>query len=200
MTALKRIVPPPFEPLTLAEIKAHLRVTHDDEDDRILRCWRAARDYAEGPEGFLGRALIDQTWDLWLDKFPANEIKIPLPPLIEVASVNYVASDGFEQVLPDDQYTVDAVSDYGWVLPNGIWPTPMDSINTVRIRFRAGYIDASFSPPVGEIPENILQGLLIYTGTMFENRESVVTGHITAEIPWSAEQLLRRHRIDISMA
>jgi uncharacterized phiE125 gp8 family phage protein len=201
MLSLLRIVAPPYAPVTLAEAKQHLRVDHDDEDDDIQMCIDAATGFVDGPDGFLGRALIDQTWDLYLDRFPTREIKIPLPPLIELESVTYDDSAGVVTVLDPTLYSVDAVSEPGWIVPvNSSWPTTFDGINAVRIRFRAGYIDTSMHPPVGEIPADIRKAILLYTGSMFANRETVVIGVSAMEIPWSAEQLLRRRRIDLSMA
>jgi uncharacterized phiE125 gp8 family phage protein len=200
VTPLKAITPPPFEPMTLDEVKLYLRVDHDDEDAVIERCIKAARQYADGPDGFLGRALIDQEWELTLDKFPIREIKIPLPPLIEVVNVFYDDSGGVQTILDPSGYSVDAVSEPGWIVPVGTWPTTFDGINSVRIRFRAGYVDASMSPPVGEVPADIKQALLLYAGTMFDHRETHVIGQSVTAAPWSAEQLLRRRRVDVPLA
>lgn len=199
MSILKLITPPPFEPLTLAEVKQYFRVDHDDEDAAIARCFSSAVGYADGPDGFLGRALVDQTWELTLDAFPIREIRIPLPPLIEVVNVFYDDAGGLQQILDPADYSVDAVSEPGWIVPVGSWPTTFDGINAVRIRYRAGYVDASMSPAVGEVPADIEQALLLYAISTFDNRSLSVAGRETA-IPWSAEQLLRRRRVEIPLA
>lgn len=197
--ALKLITPPATRPLTLAEAKLHLRVDSSDEDSLIEALIDAATDYVDGPTGFLGRALIDQTWDLVLDAFPENEILIPLPPLIEVVSVGYDDGDGNAQVVAASDYTVDSASQPGWVVPNGSWPSTFDGINAVRIRFRAGYVDASNSP-LDQVPGDIRAGMLLYLGSLYANREQVIAGQVAVALPWGADQLLRRKRIDLSMA
>ena len=200
MTPLKLITPPPLEPLTLAETKLYLRVDHDDEDAVITRCAVAARQYADGPEGFLGRALVDQTWELTLDAFPVREIRIPLPPLIQIVNVFYDDGGGVQQILDPADYSIDRVNEPGWILPVGSWPATFDAINAVRICFRAGYVDTSFSPAIGSVPEDIKQALLLYAGTLFDTRETHIVGQSVMAAPWSAEQLLRRRRVEIPLA
>jgi uncharacterized phiE125 gp8 family phage protein len=217
MTPLKLITPPPFEPLTLAEIKLYMRVDHDDEDDAIARCFSAAVGYADGPDGFLQRALIDQEWELTLDAFhgmgsaascswssgsssSGKEIRIPLPPLIAIVNIFYDDPGGVQQILDSSRYSVDRVSEPGWIVPVGDWPSTFSGINAVRIRYRAGYVDASQSPNVGEVPEDIKQALLIYAISMYDERGIAVYGERVGTAPWSAEQLLRRRRVEVPLA
>src|SRR5690606_27665590 len=66
---LFRTVDPAAEPVTLAELKAHLRLEHDSEDALLNGLNRAAR---EDLERTTGLALIDQNWRLALDKWPRD--------------------------------------------------------------------------------------------------------------------------------
>jgi uncharacterized phiE125 gp8 family phage protein len=200
MTApmLKLISPPASEPLTLVAIKEYLRVDHPDEDSTIARCFSAAVGYADGPDGFLQRALIDQTWELTLDAFPLHEIRIPLPPLIAIVNVFYDDGAGMQQILPPAQYSVDNVSEPGWIVPVTSWPATFNGINAVRVRFRAGYFDAVLNQ--GEVPEDIKQALLVYTKSLYDQRDIAVVGESITPAPWSAEQLLRRRRVEVPLA
>jgi uncharacterized phiE125 gp8 family phage protein len=200
MIALKLITPPPFEPLTLAEVKEYLRVDHADEDATIARCFSAAVGYADGPDGFLQRALIDQEWELTLDAFPVREIRIPLPPLLQIVNVFYDDAGGVQQILDPGGYSVDRVNEPGWIVPVGNWPATFNGINAVRIRYRAGYIDASQSPNIGDVPEDIKQALVLYASSLFDNRDVMVVGQTATAAPWSAEQLLRRRRVEVPLA
>lgn len=192
---------PTFEPVSLVEAKAHLRVTFSDDDNVITAFIAAAR---MNVEGWLGRALVDQTWDLYLDSFPTDTFKgiqIPLPPLLEVISVKYDDGGGVEQTVSPTAYYVDKASQPGWIVPVGVgasWPTPIDAINSVRIRFRAGYITNN-SPPE-QIPFDIKAGMLLTVGSMYEHRESQVVGTIANKLPFGVEQLLRRHRVLLGMS
>lgn len=198
---LRQITEPTEWPITLAEGKAHLRVDYTDDDDMIEELIKSATDYCDGPTGFLGRALIEQTWELVLDAFPDDdeEIKIPMPPLIEVESVKYDDAAGDEQTMSTADYTVDNVSEPGWVLPVGSWPSTFDGVNAVRIRFRCGYLDSS-SPPVENVPGSIKAAIKLILGNLYANRETIILGQTVYEIPLTAERLLRKHRIHLSMA
>lgn len=197
--ALRLITAPATYPVTLTEVKSHLRVDHTDDDTLIQLYINAVTAHVDGKDGFLGRALIDQTWELVLDTFPDNEIKIPLPPLIEVLSVRYDDTAGVQQTISSLTYTVDNVSEPGWVVPASTWPATFDGINAVRIQFRAGYLDAS-SPPVANVPNDIKSAMLLMIGTLYAQRESVVVGEAAVEVPWAADVLLRRKRVEVSMA
>lgn len=200
--ALRLITPPLTTPITLTEAKAHLNVDHSDDDTLITALIEAATAYIDGPVGFLGRAIVDQTWELVLDEFPDNEIKLPMPPVIEVVSIKYDDGDGVEQTVSSQDYTLDNVSEPGWVLPEspGAWPSTFDGINAVRVQYRAGYIDYSVSPPVGFVPADIKAAILLYVGSLYANRETEIVDGSVAPMPWSAEQILRRKRHDLSLA
>lgn len=207
--ALKRIANPAVLPLTLAQAKQHLRVVDSDEDDIIAMYLAAATDYADGETGFLGRALVTQTWRLTLDTFPATTIdseaaiKIPLPPLQSVQAVLYDNPDGLEQTVSPDDYFVDTESEPGWIAPvsGAAWPTTLDAINAVRIEFVAGYDPSTDSPPdlAANVPASIKQAILLMTGSMFKDREEVVAP-INYRLPFGAYNLLWRYRIDLGFA
>ena len=193
---LKLITPPAELPVTMAEAKEHLRVDVSDDDTTIDLYVRAATGAAEE---WLGRALIDQTWELTLDEFPPNELRIPRPPLIEIVSVIYDDAAGDEQTLNAASYTVDSSSEPGWLTPaSGAWPATFAGINAVRIRFRAGYLDNA-SPAVQNVPDNIRNAILMAAGDYYANRETMIVGQTLTTSTWW-EYLLRPFRVQIGMA
>lgn len=205
---LKLVTAPDDDVVTLEEAKAHLREDSDDFNDQIEGFIDAATEEAEG---FQGRALIDQTWDLYLDVWPCaiweglrrvNQIKIPKPPLIEVIGVFYLDSSGAEQTFSSSLYTVDIANEPGRVVlkSGSSWPTLPEIANAVRVRFRAGYLDQTVSPAVANVPKATKAGILLILGSLYANRESVVIGQTAVEIPWSADRMLRRNRFDLSLA
>lgn len=178
-------------PLTLAQVKAHLRVDDDDEDTLLVTYLRAAVAYAES---FMGRALVDQTFDYYFDAFPTGSISLPRSPLIEVLEF---VSEGTAFADYQTDFAVEPGRVY--LAVGSSWPTPLGSTNVGRIRFRAGYVDLTGSP-TGEVPSDILAAVLLIVGTLYAHRETIVIGQAPAELPWSAEQLLRRHRVELSLA
>lgn len=221
---LKRIVAPAVDPLSLAETKKHLRVEHDEDNALISNLIGAATEFLDGPGGHLGRALVDQTWDFYLDRFPGDpcsigylgrrssrhhrpahdiSIEIPLPPLIDLIGVFYLDTNGSEQTFAGASYVVDdADQPARVVLTSGIpWPSTKDCANAVRIRFRAGFLDQGVSPAVDAVPASIKAAMLLQIGDLYANRESqVIEQRLTQILNPAAELLLRRHRVYLSLA
>jgi uncharacterized phiE125 gp8 family phage protein len=196
--AVRVLTPPAALPLTLDEVKAHLHVDHTD-DDAMIEIYNAAA--TAHAEVFCGRALMPRTLELVLDKFK-TQIEIPLPPLIKVNAVFYDDAAGDEQQLAENlDYVVDTVSQPGWIVAaNSTWPTTLDAINAVRIRFDAGYLNDAMSPPTPNVPDDIKAAILLIIGNMYANREDVITGTIAAKLPFGAEALLRQHRVELALA
>lgn len=190
---------PASEPLTLEEAKKHLNVDFDDDDALIMMFLKAARQNAEI---YTGRALISQVWDLFLNEFPSDgsPIKLLPAPVIEVQGVFYGSSP--EAEMDAAGYLLDKSSAPArlGLVSGGSWPAVTAYTNAVRIRFRSGFVDDELSPEVGEVPYDIKAAILLNLGTLYANRESVVTGTIASKLPWAAEDLLRRHRVHTGMA
>lgn len=197
--ALQIVNAPETYPVTLAEAKKHVRAEDFTDDDTLLTLYiQAATEYAES---FTGRALIAQTWNLFLDVFPAALIEIPLPPLIEVIGVFYLDADDVEREFAAENYVVDDASEPARItLASGAaWPSISTDKNSIRIQFRAGYLDNS-SPQVANVPADIKAAILLHVGSLYAMREEVVVGQTVAQLPWGAEALLRRKRKHLGMA
>jgi uncharacterized phiE125 gp8 family phage protein len=187
---LKLITAPASSPVSLAEAKAQLRVTTADDDAQISLFIKAATAAAER---FCGRAFVEQVWDYTIDAFPAGgaAIELPLPPLIELIGLFTSDAAGLEAELDAGSYRVDAASEPARVMPaGGSWP----SSGGARLRLRAGYLDQS-SPPLEAVPFDVKASILIMVGTLYNNRESIVIGATAVQLPWTAEHLLRLHRM-----
>jgi uncharacterized phiE125 gp8 family phage protein len=200
--AIRLITPPAAEPITLTEAKAHLRVDHTDDDVLISALIQASRVYCEQ---FTGRAFITQTWEEVIDIFPVNEIMIPLPPLQSVTSIKYDDGGGVEQTLGLTEYEVDAVSQPGWVVPvTSGWPSSVwEGINSVRIRFVAGYAPGTNSPIdlAANVPQSLKAAILLHVGQLYDQREDIVVGTIVNKVPTGGiEHLLRQYRVALGMA
>lgn len=183
--SLLLITGPAIEPVTLAEAKTHARVIGTDDDTYITSLILAARERAEG---FLRRALITQTWELYLDAFPAvPSIAFPKPPLQSVVSFKYIDTNGVTQTLTETtHYVVDKLSEPGWVvLPAGIsWPTPKETVNAVILRFTAGYGAAAL------VPETFKLAIKHMVLHWYEHREPYADAKNNSPVPAAAELLL----------
>lgn len=181
---------PTSEPVTTAEAKAHLRITTSDDDTYIGTLIAVARKHVET---ITGRALINQTWDYFLDNFPAGDkIVIPLPRLSSVTTVKYTDKDNVQTVFSSGSYIVDTNNEPGQiVLAYGeSWPTfTPRPINAVEIRFVAGYGSGA-----ANIPEGIKQAMLLLIAHWYENREPVTDMNMK-EIPETVNALLWPYRV-----
>ena len=180
--------PPTVEPLDLAEAKAHLRVDGGDEDDLIAALIVAARQHAEA---FIGRRLITQTITWKLDGFDDCALgRVACAfPLQSVTSIKYFDTSNVEQTLSTSVYQVDTGGDDtpGRIaLKDGQdWPDTACVLNAVTVLLVAGFGSAGSA-----VPAAIRQAMKLMIGHWFRNREQVVTGTITAEMPMGAEALL----------
>ncbi len=187
--ALTQVTAPLTEPLELDDAKNHLGVDLTVDDGMIERLTGAARRQAES---YLGRALITQTWDLHLDRFPVWTIDVPRPPLRSVDSLVYIDSAGTAQTLPKERYRVDAASEPGRITP-GLWrdlARDPSRTNAVTVQFKAGYGDKAV-----DVPEDIRQALLLLVGSFYGHREDIVVGETVARLPRGAEALLGPYRM-----
>jgi uncharacterized phiE125 gp8 family phage protein len=165
-----------------------LRLDSDLDDAYVSALITAAR---ERVELFLRRALITQTFEYSMDRFPTL-IYLPRPPLQSVEWIKYLDRAGVLQTLQAEDYVVDLSSnEMGRVAQawNRYWPVTRSSINSVVIRFVAGYGDSAEN-----IPQAIRHGILIETANLYENREDMVLGSTVGLLEVS-ERLLWPYRV-----
>lgn len=188
MYALTLITPPTVEPLELPELKVHLREDGSEQDALITSLIVAAREHVEG---FLGRKLINQVWDLTLDGFFGSSITIPYAPLVSVGSVKYLDTAGVQQTMTASDYVVDTARQPGRVFLayQAVWPTAQSRENAVVIRFTAGYGTTAAS-----VPDSIKAAMKLLVASWYENREAVNVGNIVNVVPMAVESLLWMER------
>lgn len=187
------IVGPACEPIDLDEVKRHIRFTATTAEDTLIDTYIAmARQYFETETD---RQLITATWERQFDAFPDGVIELPHPPLIDVVSVAYdVEGSPSETLLTEDvDYVVDAPS--GPQATRGVvrtvagasWPTAIDRVGSVRVRYRAGYGDHP-----GDVPELVKGALYFLVGHFHRFREDIQDATTTlAALPIGATAIMR---------
>lgn len=191
------------EPITLAEMKQHLRVDFTDDDDLISSLITAAREHAET---VTGRSLVTSIWVYGLEAFPYNwqlqtaparstinrfagwwadaqVIRIPQAPLKAIASIRYIPSGGGAYVTLDPSlYVVDTSSNPAVIYPaaNQYWPYTWIQHNSVLITFTSGY---------SEVPEVIKTAIKLLVCYWYENR-----GDDQSKAPQVFSTLLKSYR------
>lgn len=182
--SIKIITPPGIEPISLEEAKLHLRVDATDEDIPIGLLIVAARQAAEAETW---RALMPQTMELSLSCWP-HKIYLPHPPLASVTSIKYLDTAGVLQTMDPADYIVDDYSEPAKIVPayGKCWPMVRHQPNAILVRYVAGYANIS------SVPQAIKSWMLLRIGTLYRNREDVVTGQVS-ELP-HADSLLDGYR------
>lgn len=94
---MKLITPPTGPVVSLADLKAHLRVDGADEDTLIASLEAAAVAYLDGWGGVLGRAILPQTWEF---DAVAGDVLSPMP------DVSAATQDSVALTVADDVITV----------------------------------------------------------------------------------------------
>ncbi len=208
MRGLTLVTPPAAEPVSLAEAKAQMRVDTSDDDTLISSLIVAARQAAEE---HTRRALVNQTWRLSLDRFPARPlnwwdgvrqganvpgtaaaIELPRPPLQSVTSLTTYDDADTASVMAAAGYFVDSDGEPGRVVlrAGNTWPTVERVAGGVEVLFVAGY-----GASAADVPQAIRQGILLLAAHLYENREAVVIGDPAAEVPLGIAALWRPWRI-----
>jgi uncharacterized phiE125 gp8 family phage protein len=166
------------EPVSLADAKGHLRVDITDEDTYIAGLVTAVR---ENLERMYTTAFITQTWDWYLDAFPASEFYLPIWPIQSVTSIKYTDEDDNESTYSSANYRVDTIGKPGRVTLKSTASWPSDTLkesNAVVVRFVAGYGDNA-----ADAPGPVKQAIKLLVGDLYENREEKVIAAGISSIP-----------------
>ncbi len=184
------ITPPSVEPLSLSEVKLHLRVDLAEDDAKLLALISAARQYAEQE---CQRSLITQQWRLVLDCFPGccAAVQLDRNPVQSVESIQYLDTGAVWQTMPSTDWVTELQSEPARITPvfGKIWPISLPQIGAVKINFTAGYGNAT------DVPQGIKAWMLIRIADLYENRQSeeVSRGN---QIKWSyIDRLLDPYRV-----
>lgn len=185
--SLRQTVPPVLSPVTVDEVKTHLRVEGTDQDEDIHRQLLAATKLIEDANWI---QLITATWELKMDEFP-EVIFAPRGPL-QSATIQYVDGAGATQTLSPSAYTVDASSQPGRIVPayGYCWPVTRTQLSAVTVTMVNGFGD---SPD--DIPATIKQAILVLTAVLYESR-----GACGAGMPEVIDHLMSPYRMTYTLS
>ena len=161
---MKRILleGPAVEPVLVAEIKAHMRVGDDAEDELIGSLISAARVLVEAETR---RALIEQRWRALFDVWPRAGIILPVVPAISVEVVCAIDADGGTAVLDEADYALE-VADGSLRLDN----RPAGAVR-YEVDFTAGYGASGL-----DVPQTLRQAIRLLVTHWYEHRSAVMQG------------------------
>ena len=176
-------------PVSLQEMKDHMRVDHDDENAVIQGFIASATEYVGS---VAKRQFVQATYDYTLDGFPSGcRMVLPRTPLVSVASITYIDTDGVSQTFSSSLYNVKTDTVIGSVdlAYNEAWPSTRGDVDSVTVRFVAGYAD------IATVPHAVKTAIKLLAAHWHEHRESVVVGTIATNLPMAVDSLLDTVRV-----
>jgi len=163
------------EPVSVAQVKTHLRVDSTADDALLGLYITAARQAAED---ITKRALVNTKWELTIDDLDSSRIDLPRPPLSTLSTevvITYTKSTGDTTTIESTVYAVEHRNEPGFVrlAYESSWPSDIqESEGAVRIAYRSGYTTVAGK----QVPEAIKHWIKLRAGQMYENREPLITG------------------------
>ncbi|WP_422363177.1 head-tail connector protein [Pyruvatibacter mobilis] len=206
---------PAVEPLSLSDAKEQLEFDGSDRDDFIEALITSARQRCEK---YTGRALITQTWTMYMDRWPdagwgskapwwqgvrdgavseltggRQALTIPKAPLQNITSIKTYDDSDTATTLASSAYYVDTATQPGRVVlrDSAATPTPTRVANGLEVVFVAGYGDAA-----SDVPSALVQGMKMLVAHWFENREQVVIGASVSQIPDGVQATWRDYKLE----
>lgn len=179
---LSLVTAPTSNPISLVEMKEHLRIVVDDnnDDNYLDDIQRAATSLFTALTQY---QVMQATYLLSLDEFPYYEIEIPIIPLISVSTLLYYTSASDTITLEENtDFYVSKSDRSAKIVPVSSWPTAYDRPDAVRITYIAG--NAS------NIPDNLLHCIRLLVSNAYENRQPVVVGSRAEELPLSLKLMI----------
>lgn len=155
--AIKILVEPAIEPVTLLESKAWLRLDNTDEDDLLTALIKTARTRAET---ITNRAMITQTVQETVTRYSANGvIDLSFAPMQAINSVVKIASSGAETILVPTDYFADLDN-------NRIKVNSLSGAASFRVEYIAGY-----GLLAADVPAPLKTAILLQIAWLFEHRD-----------------------------
>jgi len=176
------VTPPTTEPLTLSEVKSHLRIDGNYDDALLNSCITSARMYFESQCEI---SIASQELLLALDSFD-DIVYLPRGPVQSVEDISYSDSENDLDSMAD--WIEDLVSNPARITPafGQSWPATAEVVNAVQVSYTTGYTTPSM------VPKLLKSGMLFYVAHLYENRSAVTDGDLK-EVPMAVESIIQQY-------
>lgn len=185
-----QVLAPTLETLTLDEAREHLRIVTTDDDVLLSFLIGATTEYIEN---ITRRVMLPQQWELSLDAFPSDLIRLEVTPITSVNSIQYINPAGILVTLPPSDYVVDLKNVHPRIVPayRKSWPATQPIINAVTVNFTVGYANPTLVPKLLRAAQKLL------LAAFYEHREAIMAGVPISDLPkpMAVESILWQHRV-----
>ena len=176
--------PPGVPPVTLADAKSHLRITHDAEDAPIAELITAAASFLTEDTG---TALTRQLWRLAIGEMPHGPVELPRHPVMQIVTVTIYDANGTPIVLDGADYTLNTLQ-----RPNTL-TVEADAVPAgctgIEIDFEAGFGDTG-----AEVPDTLRRAVLTLVAHWYEFRGVYDAADQPVSVPLVYSRLVRNWR------
>jgi len=188
---LEEIGGPTGEVVSLATVKAHLRITDTSADSYLTDMLIPAA--IDAVQRYTNRRLLLQTVAMWMDFLPgtgnentlygAGTAQIPVryanigmfrwfelfgAPVASVQSFHFITNDGAEVTFDPSQYiadTADKDMPARIILQRGtVWPVDLQVAHSLKVSYTLGYTNAA------AIPASLKHAVLLIAAALWSNR------------------------------
>lgn len=164
MSAYQLVSSSDNNPVTLDEMKLHLRVDTDEENFLILSLMATAMKHAEN---YTWLTLTSSVYNVFYDSREVEEfIYVNKCPVSAITSVNYRNSEGEYVAMSTDDYEVDTVSQPVRIKITNK-PALGNYLNAWKVVFSCGY------GQMEAVPDPIKSAIKLIVGHLYEHREDV---------------------------
>lgn len=180
------ITPPASEPLSLTEVKEHLRIDHVHEDTFLQETLTAARQYTEFASG---QKFITQAWRQYETCLPENRVMpLQVSPVQSVQAVTAFDRDGSPHVLSALDIT----------LVRGSQPPLVELSSAFDPALAQNGLELDLVVGVGDlgvdVPHTIKRAILLLVAHWYEFRGAVAPQDQPVSLPAGFDALMAPYR------
>lgn len=173
---------PAVEPLSLEEMRLHLRLDDTQEDDLVGSLIKATRLMLEAATRL---KFVSQNWRLSIAQVPAGRaIRVPLAPVLSVDAVRVFDAAGVEALVDPARYQLRRGSEPALVALKPGFP---DAPGGIEVDLTAG-----FGPSAIDVPEPLRQAARMLVAYWFEHRGD--EAHQRAQLPEDVALMIAPYR------
>lgn len=164
MFSPRLVTPPAAQPVTVADVKAHLDIPGAESDTIIGAFISAIVGTLDGYGGYLGRCIVAQQWAQDYCGWPCDStLRLPFPDCAS-ATISYRDEAHANQTLPSAGHSAPIKRPGGDVI--------MIYRETARpaLSNRPGPVSANFTAGFATVPETIKQAIILETAALYTRR------------------------------